>query len=75
MYEIWLGRDSEEMITTGETPAEALAALDSIADATERQLAANGEGATEFALYLVVREAATGEVAAMFCSLGRARSS
>ena len=73
MYEIWLGRESDELITTCATPAEALAALDRIADETTRQLAANGEGSDEFALHLLVREAETGEVAAMFCSLGAVR--
>lgn len=70
MYEIWLGYESDEMVATCSTSEEALEALDRIADETAAQLTANGEGSTEFALHLLVREATTGEVAAMFCSLG-----
>jgi hypothetical protein len=70
MYEIWLGYDSDELLTTCATPVEALAELDRIADDTAGQLAANGEGADAFALYLLVRESETGDVAATFCSMG-----
>jgi hypothetical protein len=70
MYEIWLGSEGDELLATCDSPAAALAALDRIADETARQLAANGEGAEAFALYLVVRDAGTGDVAATYCSLG-----
>jgi hypothetical protein len=70
MYEIWLGYEGDALIATCHKSAELLATLDGIADETAVQLAANGEGAEAFALHLVVREAATGDVAATYCSWG-----